>query len=379
MIRKLLSAVLIGACCLSLTGCWNYRGLNEMDIVTGLAVDRDTETGLYQLTFEIVDIHESGKDGGIGAKYVESEGETLFSAIRNSKKRLINKLYGGNLQALIISNQIAQQDGVAVILEELLRDGEPRETLSVVISQEETAREILQTQGIDSKIIAYEIHDMIREDSQVTASTKYLPLYKSYNAIRGKGKALVLPVVRSVLNGEDTVAEMNGIALFRDDKMIGYQTSENTMYYLFIVDEIESGALSFPVTSPNESVSLEIKKSKTNTKVSFENGQIMVELSISLKLNIMEIKSQLSISQPQHREQLELLTEQFIIQRISIFFYETQTQTGTDIFGLGSLLYQKDPDLWRAVEDDWQELFQSASLTIEAQADIVSAGVLKDY
>lgn len=379
MRRKILYVVLAALCCLSLTGCWNYRGLNDMDIVTGLAVDRDMETGLYQLTFEIANTQEAEGDGEVEAKYVESEGETLFDAIRNSKKRLINKLYGGNLQTLIISNQIAKKDGVSGIIEELLRDGEPRETLSVVISQEDSAREILLTDGIDSKLIAYEIHDMIREDSKVTASTKDLPLYQVFSATRGTGKALVLPVVRCIQNGEDMVAEVNGIAMFEGDRMIGYQSPENTMYYLFIVDELDGAALSFPVANSDESISMEIKKSKTKITVSYKDGQITVNLNVKVKLNIMELKSQLNVSKAKERAQLESLTEDILCQHISTFFHEIQTQTGRDIFGLGRLLYQKQPDVWRSVENDWQELFQKASLNVEVTAEMISSGVLKDY
>jgi spore germination protein KC len=38
-----------------LGGCWNYRGLDDMSIASGLAIDRDTASGLYHLSFEYVD------------------------------------------------------------------------------------------------------------------------------------------------------------------------------------------------------------------------------------------------------------------------------------------------------------------------------------
>ena len=56
--------------------------------------------------------------------------------------------------------------------------------------------------GIDSRIIAYEIHDMVEEDNRVAAATVNTPLYKAYNAIKGTGNALVLPAVRCVRNDE---------------------------------------------------------------------------------------------------------------------------------------------------------------------------------
>lgn len=377
--KRLTGLILILLCCALLSGCWNYRGLNDIDIVTGIAVDKDEAAGLYKLTFELIDTQAGGEDGGVAVLYVEAEGETLFDAIRNSKKRLINKLYGGNMQTLVISQKVAETEGISVVLEEMLRDGEPRETMSVVISQQETAKEVLLTKGIDSKIISYEIHEMVEEDQRVTASTLNVPLYSAYNAIKGTGNALVLPAMRCVRNEEETVAEGNGIALFRGDRLDGFLTPEQAKFYLFIVDKIKGGVLSFPVSHPDESISMEIKGSKTKTEVSYRERQLTVNLSIKVKLNVMEIKSQLTLSQAQERELLERLTEQYLKESIAHFFQEVQQEQQRDIFGLGRRLYQKDPALWRLLEPSWDELFQNAAIEIQAEASVLSSGVLKDY
>ena len=376
--KRLTACALVLWCCVSLSGCWDYRGLDEIDIVTGLAVDKDT-SGNYRLTIEIVDIQGSAKEGDPSARYVEAEGETIFDAIRNSKKRLINKLYGGNMQTLVISRQIAETEGVSIILEELLRDGEPRETMSVVISQEDTAQAILLAKGIDSKIISYEIHDNVEEDNRVTAATVNMPLYKAYNAIKGTGNSLTLPAVHCVQNGEETVVESNGIALFEGDKLIGFLPSKNSMYYLFFRNELKGGVISFPVSREDDSVSLEIKGCKTDVDVSFKNEKAFVTLSIDIKLNVMEIKSQLSISQKSERKDLEQQTAAFLQTSITDFFKDVQTQNKIDIFGFGRQLYQKNPDLWESIEDDWNELFQDAVIQVKVNAKIQSAGVLKDY
>ncbi len=377
--KRLPGLISILLCCVLLSGCWNYRGLDDIDIVTGIAVDRDGTQGPYHLTFEIIDMEASGEAKGSAVLYVEAEGETLFDAIRNSKKKLINKLYGGNMQTLIISRQIAQTEGVLGILEQLLRDGEPRESISIVISQEETAKDILLTKGIDSKIISYEIHEMVEEDNRVTASVINMPLYRAYNAIKGTGNALALSAMRCVQNGEETVVEGNGIALFQGDRLTDFLTPEKTKFYLFAVDEIEGSVISFPVSRPNDSISMEVKDSKTKTKVDYHDGQLTISLDIKTKLNVMETKSQINLSQAQQRRELERLTEAYLEQHITDFFQEVQLQYQRDIFGLGRLLYQKDPGLWRSLEPVWDELFQNAVIEVRAKAVILSSGVLKNY
>lgn len=377
--RRIISFILIILFCTFLSGCWNYKGLDDIDIVTGLAVDKDQSTGTYQITIEILDTQTSGKEGEISTKYIYAEGETIFDAIRNSKRRLINKLYGGNMQTLIISKEIAEKEGVSIIIEELLRDGEPRETMSVVISQEDTAKAILLTDGLDSNIISHEIHQMVKEDNKVTASTINTQLYQAYNSIKGEGKALALPAVHLINNIDKKVAEGNGIALFKNDYLQGFLSPRDTMYYLFIVDKIKNGVISFPIENSEESISMEIKGSKTNTKVSFNQNTLYVDVSVRVKLNIMEVKSQLEILNSDERDKLESLTEEYLEECITELFKKVQSQNKIDIFGLGDLLYKKDPDLWRKLEVNWDELFQDASIEVKIQTDIISSGVLKNY
>lgn len=377
--RRIISFILIILFCTLLSGCWNYKGLDDIDIVTGLAVDKDQSTGMYQITIEILDTQTSGKEGEISAKYIYAEGETIFDAIRNSKRRLINKLYGGNMQTLIISKEIVEKEGVSIIIEELLRDGEPRETMSVVISQEDTAKAILLTDGLDSNIISHEIHEMVKEDNKVTASTINTQLYQAYNSIKGEGKALVLPAVHLINNIDKKVVEGNGIALFKNDYLQGFLSPRDTMYYLFIVDKIKNGVISFPIENSEESVSMEIKGSKTDTKVSFNQNTLYIDVSVRVELNIMEVKSQLDILNSYERDKLEALTEEYLEERITELFKKVQSQNKIDIFGLGDLLYKKDPDLWRKLEVNWDELFQDASIEVKVQTDIISSGVLKNY
>lgn len=374
--RYIIKAVCITLCCLMLGGCWNYRSLDEMDIVTGIAVDKN-DSGLYQLTFEIIDTET--EKGQLKAKYVESEGDTLFDAIRNSKRRLINKLYGGNMQTLIINRQVAETEGIGIIMEEILRDGEPRETMTVVISKEDSAKKLLMSKGIDSEIVSYEANDMVKEDGKTTASTVDVPLYKAYDAINGTGKSLTLPAMHCVKNDGETVVESDGMAFFKGDKLAGFLPADKTKYYLFLKNQVKGGVTSFAVSDPDKKVSLEIKDCKTSTDVSFEEGRLLVKLKVRVKFNVMEINSQLEITDKDMRKDLEKRAEAHLNNKISGFFKEIQEDEQIDIFGLGHEIYRKDPDLWRKLEKDWDKIFTNADIEVQTTADIRSAGVLKDY
>ena len=171
-IKRWISSLLIVVLCLPLSGCWDYRGLNKISIVSGVAIDRQEDTKSYHLTIETIDFSAAGKESSGKSQLVETEGVTIYDAVRNAKKRLAKKLYFGDIKVIVISSQIAREEGINSVLDWFLRDIELRETTNPIISQEKTAKEILAANGVDDKIISEEIEKMIDSDKKTTASTK---------------------------------------------------------------------------------------------------------------------------------------------------------------------------------------------------------------
>jgi multidrug efflux pump subunit AcrB len=56
MAKRFRLCALLLALLLLFNGCWNYRGLNEIAIVSGIAVDKDPATGVFKISYEIVDL-----------------------------------------------------------------------------------------------------------------------------------------------------------------------------------------------------------------------------------------------------------------------------------------------------------------------------------
>lgn len=379
MSRRLLLAVILVCCCSLLTGCWSYWGLDEMVIVTGLAIDKKPTKDGYHLTIEIVDTKSASNDS-VEVQYVETEGATLFAAFRNAKRRLSNKLYGGNMELIVISKELAAEEGVLFLLEEFLRDDEPRETLNIAISLEDTASKVLLSEGIESSVVSYEMNESLEEDNEITSSTRYVPLYKAYSAIKAPGKSLVLPALCLAANRDKQTVETHGIALFRGDKLSGFLTPEKTLYYLFFVNEVKGGVINFGYDKSEAGLSSAvIKESHVKKRYELENGQLTIKLKVRVVVNITETKSQVDLRMATERKHLEQQITAVITDRIHALFSEVQQTMGYDIFGFGSMVYQKEPDLWRMVEADWDNLFRAAKLEVDTQVDLFNTGVLKAY
>lgn len=378
--RKVLLVCMILFFCISLTGCWDYIGLDEMALVTGVAIDRSPDGESYILTAEMVNTDTSGGDAEIKVIYVEMEGDTVFSALRNGKRRLSDKLYGGHMQTLIISHELAETEGVLAILEELFRDNEPRETLSIVISEEESARELFFVQSIDTEIVSYEIHESLMEDDEVTASTINTEMYEAYNAIKAPYRTLVLPRVRTNHNLDKLTAESNGAVYFEGDVAKGTLTPDQMKYYLFFKDLIRGGSLSFLITNDlSTPVSLEIKQNKTKLDFKIEDGRLIVLADVNTHVNLMQQGLGVDYESKEERQLTEQLTATFIADQMQDLYKTAQEEIGLDILEIENMIRKKDLNTWRAYEGQWAQLIAASELRVTAVAEISNTGVLKNY
>lgn len=361
-----------------LVGCWNYRGLNEMSIVSGVAIDRNPLNGYFQLTFETVDLSKPIKSAGLVSKIIQTEGKTLFDAARNAKTRVQSKLYYGNMQIVVVSREIAETEGVEDIIDWFLRDSECRETMCFIISQEKTAHDILSIEGSNNSIVAEEIQKIINTDQEITSSTADVELYKIYNILRGEGLSLTLPAVHTVINDKEPATEINGIAIFKGEKLKGFLTPEQSKYLLFATDHVNGGVLTCSSTNLGpDNVSLEISENKTKQSYSYEDGKIKIKIKTDTIVFLNEMLSKLDALDKDQIAVIEKSASDALKKNMRLVIEEIQTNFKSDALGFGNMIYRKDPKLWSQLSNNWDILFPTLEVEIDSKVKIVNSAAIK--
>ncbi len=377
MIKKCVCLILALLFALPAAGCWSYRGLDEMTIVSGIALDKDKETGNYLLSFEFVDLSGSVKENGPESKIIESEGKTIFEAVRNAKKKLRNKLYFGHAQMLIINQDIAKEEDIGSIMDWFMRDGEVRETINMAISREQTAQDIFNAVGIDQKILSIKLRQILETDNKITASTLSMELYNAFETINTPGKDLALAALRTVQNNGVTICEADGIAVFKDRRLVGYLTPEEAKYYLFCIDSVQGGVFTFSHTGEGkDDVTLEINECQTKRSVENRDGQVGIHISVQMYTFLDEIMNPDVQLNDAMIIELEELASKKLRKDIGDLIKKVQSEYGADIFGFGDLIHRTDPQLWDQLKDRWDSLFRTLEVKVETDVHIINTGAI---
>lgn len=357
------------------TACWNYREVDKLTIVTGFSIDK-TERGNYLLTFEVVDFNHAKEGQTIKSDLIETEGETLFSAIRNTLSRNAPKLYFGHSTVVIFSREVAQE-GILKVLDFFLRDAEPRLSINLFVTEEETAGEIFKVTPLTAEFISTEITEIIDEQKNLSKALA-VPAYKFVNALAGDGISGIMTSLCTPDNNGEKIVQACGTAIFKKDKLQGFISNEETFALSFILNEVKGGILSVNVgpEKDEERISLEILNSSTKIKPVYENNELSIVVNVETKVALSELNSQKNYNDEKGRNELIKIAEEQLKSKIENIISKVQKEFGADIFGFGNCFYRDLPNVWREKKGEWETLFKDLKVKVEAKVEIKHTGLL---
>lgn len=360
-----------------LTGCWDYVEIEDLIIVAGLAIDTGSGNN-YLVTIETVDLEQSqGGDVQPDSRVVQVEGSTVFDAVRNAIKISTDRYYWSHADVLILSEEIAR-GGIVKVLEPIIRSQEPRLTMKVLVSKENKASDILPYDTPSNKILSFEIVEMLNAQQHLSKAPNY-EVYEVIDKVMASGISTVIPTIGlSTIEGEKT-PEVSGLAMFKKDSLVGFLDGEEAKTYLFITNEIKGGVLveSYPSEASASDISLSIKENKTKIQHRYENEKVVMEIKTNIKAVIHEWDISDSISEESIND-VKKLFEASLRKDIEILIKKVQRDYQCDIFGFGQILKNQNPQLWRKLEENWENIFANLEIEVDTMVDIINTNLLSN-
>lgn len=360
-----------------LTGCWDYKELEDLALVSGMSVDILGEKDAIDVTIEVLDLGQGDVNVKPTSQKLESSGQTLSDAVVNALTISAKKLSWSHAMSIIVSEDVARE-GIWPIVDWIYRYSEPRITLQIYISKEPTANELLSVKSLTTDIRAYEIDNMLISDKYLS-KTPELMLYELMNELNSKAIYPVLPALESYIsNGTPTIALAGG-AILNGDKLVGFLEPDDVKYYLFLRNKMQHGTLIIDssVKDKKDIVSLYIIDSKTKINPVYNDGELSMKIDIKTDVVISEIASNSNYISQEGQKILTNRSEAFLRKELEKVIEMVQVDYGLDIFGFGEVVKDKMPDLWREIEDDWVSIFKELKVDVNTNIKIRNSGHFK--
>lgn len=366
-------------CCLLFGGCWDYRGMDELTIVAGIAIDLDEEDpGQYAVTFEVVDMTTPSEQGEVTSKLLETKGKTITEAVFNANRKLHTNMYFGNAEVVVLSHQLVEEKGLDPIIDPFLRDSGIRDNMYVLVSGSETAKEIIKP---SEQIVSFHLNNNISEDRFSANSTRPYELYQVYNILEENTTDLALPVVY-ISNEETKDIDLKGLALFSGSKKVGDLDNQDTSYYLLAVSKLKGG--SFELSQKDDSgeekyLAFVDRQSSPSHDFSFEDDRFTLIVKLEMIVAVVEFFGDWGKIDEALTRQIEKDAEQMLSQEIRKMILSVQQEYGIDIVGFADNIHDNDAALWKKVRDNWKEYLKNADVQVDCKVLVNDTGLIKKH
>jgi len=373
---------------LILTGCWDGRELNEIAITLALGIDKVDDK--FQVSAQVVvpsEVSMMQSSGRSAVTLFQTEGETVYEAIRKMTIDIPRKVYPGHLRVLVIGEELAKE-GVGESLDLLSRDWEFRSDFFVVIAKEMSAREILNVTTTMESIPANKMYNTLKTSEENWAVTKGVTLDEFLMLMINDGQEAVLTGIHVVGDPETGSSKQNvesitpaariqydHLAVFKQDKLVGWLTESESKGLNDITDSVKSTVTSISCPQGGKA-SIEIRKFKSKIKGNVKNGEPQVEITIQAKGNVGAVECKIDLTKTESIDELEKIYEKEIEERIQQTIESVQKQYKTDIFGFGQAIHRSNPKTWKKIKDQWSERFVDLPVDVKVDFKLRSTGTL---
>lgn len=343
-----------------ISGCWNYREIDEMSIVAGAAVDYDIENDLFVLTAELIYPSASEREIKVLSEIITDTGKNFFDAVRTMIRRAGIRLFWGHVKILVISENIANDEKrLLSVIDFLYRDAEIRNDIHLIIAKDKDPQEILKADIKVETITSFYLKDAFENEKSIS---KYhaVPLWKFVDNLNSRGISPTLPTVTTIKQKDKTIGQISGSGVFKEGELVGYIDGDETKSYMFIIGEIKGGVLVVDKYIEGEfsRVTLEIIRNNTKVTPIYSDEKLTMNIEIEVSVVISEIQGQTNFMDEKYTKSLEDKAQKQLKNQVDLLIKKVQKNFKADIFGFGTIVESEMPNLWNEVKYNWSDYFK---------------------
>lgn len=402
-IRKILvrgiAGIIIVLLIFSLSGCYSVQSIDDLTYVIALGIDKGKNNTLaltVQFTFPTSSESASGEAAPTIVNTVEcasiNSGITLLNSYTSKEINL------SHCKIIVFSEELAVS-GIGEEIFTLSNQVEIRPDSNIIISKS-TAKEYIENSKPELENLVAKYYELNLFSQEYVGFTENISISNFFNklnttsieptAILGNGNKLNLPSSDNSKDELDIVAgelpiteykresENLGIAVFKDDKMVGELTAIETMLHLILTDNFESGiiTLNHPLKE-NSTIDIALySHKKTNIDAKLINGSPFATIEVFLNSRLLSVDKNSGDFNSDEIKELESLINSYLENAILNYLYKTSKEFESDIDGIGQSLLTKFKNSKEWNNYNWPQNYKNTFFKVHVNTNIKSSFLL---
>lgn len=373
----------------NITGCWFATEPSEYAMVSSVIYDI-TDNGDYLIVLELMDAaSESTQIGGQASSndmkssgmISRAYGKTLREAISYHNTTLERVVFARHNQARFFTERFAKTD-MSSMLDLFARSIITDEQPYMFIIKDDNPENIYKSNHGQSDLVGEYIYNAGRLTMEYTAVSGFITTLEYIKAYYEEGKQPVLGVVTlepDLMNSKEGKQEKSvkiaGLAVFKDNKLVGYLDESQARAYNFITNNIQ---MTYLALKPKDSMfTATVQSSKASINTDFEEDKVIVNINLSLDFHIAEFNGTININSQKGIKKIQDIVNEHLTKLLKSTIQKCQMEFKSDIFGFGSYFHIQHPQIWKDIKQRWDDdYFANAEVNVTVNSTMGRVGQL---
>ena len=365
--------ILTLAMTLGLPGC--TRDLAEVDSINlVLAFGVDEVANMVRVSAEIVLAQgaQGGAQQATGPQYMvaDATAPTIEQAMNKLNTQVPREIFLPHNSLVIFGKQYAEH-GIDRSFDYLDRDRNFRRNELILVTSGE-ARDLLKAPTTPEGINAMGLRQLVEQYSQNSP----VAMSQQLRVIREYMQASNAPIMTQLDLDSKNSPVVSGVGIFQGPQLVGSLNTEQSQGLFWMIGPTRDIVLNVPcqgksgvdigstfrIMATKVKVSPIITGGKANVHVRLRGKAELERACPDLQLNVEAMKKM----------------EQALNQEVELRMRETMKtlqDKRTDTAQFGTAVFQQHPRLWRQYSDEWDNLFQHATVTYDVKIHLLRTGL----
>lgn len=348
-----------------LAGCWDKEEINDLAIVLASGIEQTSDNSIL-LTIQIkTPIPQEATGPKVEVK--QGKGETIFDAMEQLQSKIPRKIFWGHNQAIFVSEELAKE-GIREHIDFFARFLDTRLRTNMFITNEKVL-DIMNVEPILGTSAGEITERIAKFETGLTVDIR-----KFFVMADREIETAAIPWLE--LSGDPTISfKINGIAIFKNNQMVGYIDDKMTRGVLWFRNEIDTASVTIkPTQAEKGKISFDLIESASEIIPIYHKGKWTIFLRVRTQDDVAQNETKLNVMSTSVRKQLEKELEESLKNRVQSMLDVVQKELGADILQIGRAIEIKYPKKWKEMRRDWENTFKEIDIKVLANAQIKRPG-----
>lgn len=367
-----------------LSGCYNYRELNELGITTAVSIDYK-DNNFYVIAEVINPIKQQDASSSNNSPFVNynSSSSSLQDAFRKVVLESPRQLYAAQLEIIVLSEEVVNNH-LEEVLEYFARDPESRTEIKIIVAKTEDSTKAITLQTLLTSLSSSNIINSLDLQSKVLGISYPVTLNELLNMYIDPYLEVVLPSMTLYGNYEigdekenittsspKAIVKIDGSTITKDNKILGYLDLEESKILNLINGKLKETIIK--MNYYDGYIIFEPNRIKVSRELDIKNNIIKINISGYSKTK--EIQSNINVKNPKEVEKLNKALNMELEKKVTDTFNSIREKYDTDVFGFQELYYRTDYKYFKENCTNWYEdIYPKIKLEVKANVRLYEKG-----